>query len=312
MIGGRAQLLNMMIVARSVLSLRMSTAATAKPPLASLSAQLAKISHLSRAKAVVEWDQMVCMPGHDDTASSRGNSLAALAGVIHDMSTSHELGDMIAKAEHAAAKGEITEARDLAVVREARRDYDSETKISSELASRRALLSAAAYSKWTKARGADDYSVFADTLADCFGVVKEVAEARREDPSMDIYDVCLDEYERGMEASRIQEIFDQVETALTPLIQSVLAAPNQPSESPLQGHFPIDAQEELNRAVVVAMGFDTERGRIDTSVHPFTTSFGPADVRITSRFSETEWYQGLAGSVHECGHALVPNPSPMP
>ena len=52
------------------------------------------------------------------------------------------------------------------------------------------------------------------------------------------------------------------------------------------------------------MGFDEEHGRIDVSVHPFTSSFSPADVRITTRFSDSEFYQGLAGSIHEAGHAM--------
>ena len=52
--------------------------------------------------------------------------------------------------------------------------------------------------------------------------------------------------------------------------------------------FPIEAQEQLSKEVVNAMGFPDGR-RIDVSVHPFTTSFGPADVRITSRFREDEW-----------------------
>eukprot|EP00928_Gymnodinium_smaydae_P062914 TRINITY_DN46644_c0_g1_i1.p1 TRINITY_DN46644_c0_g1~~TRINITY_DN46644_c0_g1_i1.p1 ORF type:complete len:314 (-),score=46.81 TRINITY_DN46644_c0_g1_i1:152-994(-) len=52
------------------------------------------------------------------------------------------------------------------------------------------------------------------------------------------------------------------------------------------------------------MGFDIERGRLDVSVHPFTLASSPADVRITSRFREDEWYQGLAGTMHEAGHAI--------
>ena len=39
-------------------------------------------------------------------------------------------------------------------------------------------------------------------------------------------------------------------------------------------------------------------------MHPFTISFSSADVRITSRFRQDEWYQGLAGTVHETGHAI--------
>jgi len=125
-----------------------------------------------------------------------------------------------------------------------------------------------------------------------------------------------------MGSERIDALFAEVETALVPLIKSVLASEHQPSGDPLSPRsspengndddgdatwpalFPLRAQEALNRAVVEAMGFDFCTGRVDVSVHPFTTSFGPNDVRITSRFSEQEWYQGLAGSVHECGHAL--------
>ena len=96
-----------------------------------------------------------------------------------------------------------------------------------------------------------------------------------------------------------EELFGDVEAQLRPLIQRVLDSPHAPSELPLSdksadkpageaASFPIEAQERLSKVVVNAMGFPDGR-RIDVSVHPFTTSFGPADVRITSRFREDEW-----------------------
>ena len=39
-------------------------------------------------------------------------------------------------------------------------------------------------------------------------------------------------------------------------------------------------------------------------MHPFSSGISKHDVRITSRFREDEWYQGLAGSMHEAGHAM--------
>ena len=48
-----------------------------------------------------------------------------------------------------------------------------------------------------------------------------------------------------------------------------------------------------------------KNGRIDVSVHPFSSSMGgPSDVRITSRFRDDEFIQGLMGSLHEGGHAI--------
>ena len=107
-----------------------------------------------------------------------------------------------------------------------------------------------------------------------------------------------------MEEERIDAIFDEIEAALVPLLARVLASKEKPDVSCLEGNFSVDKQKELSHSIVTAMGFDEEHGRIDVSVHPFTTSFSPADVRITSRFSDKEWYQGLAGSVHEAGHAM--------
>ncbi|CAN0418725.1 unnamed protein product, partial [Scytosiphon promiscuus] len=54
--------------------------------------------------------------------------------------------------------------------------------------------------------------------------------------------------------------------------------------------------------------FDTSKGRLDVSVHPFTGGPSPSDVRITTRYCVCEvfnnWMEGVAGTVHEVGHAL--------
>jgi carboxypeptidase Taq len=40
------------------------------------------------------------------------------------------------------------------------------------------------------------------------------------------------------------------------------------------------------------------------SVHPSTLSMSSTEVRITSKFRNNEWYQGVAGTIHEGGHAI--------
>jgi carboxypeptidase Taq len=52
------------------------------------------------------------------------------------------------------------------------------------------------------------------------------------------------------------------------------------------------------------IGFDFERGRMDASVHPFTTSFDSSDVRVTTRYHEKWLPAALFGILHEGGHAL--------
>jgi len=262
-----------------------------------LSVKLKAIANLGRLSALAEWDQLVMMPDSESASDDRGDMLATLAAVIHERSTEAELGALIARAEAEA----LADERDLANVRLARRDFDMMTKIPAELAERKAKLASSAYASWAKARPANDFKSFSPMLAECFAVAAEVARYTRTDEA-ELYDVALNEFESGMTAARCEVLFAEVQAVLKPLIAKVLASPHQPSGAALSGSFGTEAQVALNTQIVRDLGF--EQGRIDVSVHPFTTSFSPADVRITSRFRADEWYQGLAGSIHEAGHAM--------
>ena len=102
----------------------------------------------------------------------------------------------------------------------------------------------------------------------------------------------LDEFETGMSKGWIEEIFLEIQTALVPLIVKVLASSHAPSTEPLKGKFPIEKQKEISERIVTATGWDKELGRLDVSVHPFTSLFSPSDVRITSSSSEDEGGHG--------------------
>jgi carboxypeptidase Taq len=63
--------------------------------------------------------------------------------------------------------------------------------------------------------------------------------------------------------------------------------------------------------VLKKMGYDFEAGRQDMSEHPFTTSFAPTDVRVTTRVDENNYASLLWSTIHEGGHALYEQGLPM-
>ena len=146
------------------------------------------------------------------------------------------------------------------------------------------------------------FKSFEPILRDCFETAKEIASAKRGDADTPLYTQMLDEFETGMSKERIDDVFQQIREALVPLIAMVLASPTAPSTEPLNGKFPIEKQKQIGKQIVKAIGFKDEFGRIDVSVHPFTSSSSPSDVRITSRYSEDEWNMGLIATIHEAGH----------
>jgi carboxypeptidase Taq len=52
------------------------------------------------------------------------------------------------------------------------------------------------------------------------------------------------------------------------------------------------------------VGFDFQRGRVDTTLHPFMVTVGVGDSRIALRYSSSDLSVGLYALLHEVGHAL--------
>ena len=120
-------------------------------------------------------------------------------------------------------------------------------------------------------------------------------------PYDDPYDVLLDEYERGMRASEVREIFGPSSRSSRALVDEY--ATDEKDEF-LDGPFPIATQESLSRELVERFGGSWEAFRLDRTVHPFMTMFGIGDIRLTSRYDETD-LTSLFTAMHECGHGLV-------
>ena len=282
--------------------------------------KLRTITHLNQASSVLNYDRSVFMPSADRSSVARGKQLAVLATIAHEKATDPQLGELIEESTkdlHEYMSTCSTTADNQQDLQTATRllelekkSYAKSTCIPVTLAAHKAALEASAYSAWVKAREANDFAEFAPSLRDCFDTAKQIADLQRGDnQQIGLYSQMLDEFEMGMPAERIDVLFAEVQTALVPFIAKIRASDNAPSLDALKGKnlpfkFPIDAQKTMSQKIVKAIGFDESHGRIDVSVHPFTMSLSNADVRITSRFSESEWYQGLAGSVHEAGHAM--------
>eukprot|EP00879_Flechtneria_rotunda_P015042 GHRR01015717.1.p1 GENE.GHRR01015717.1~~GHRR01015717.1.p1 ORF type:complete len:154 (+),score=56.78 GHRR01015717.1:534-995(+) len=107
-----------------------------------------------------------------------------------------------------------------------------------------------------------------------------------------------------MTYARLDQIFAEVRKDLVPLIADLRSKGTAPSETWLNGIWAVEQQAALCKEVALALGFDTNIGRLDVSVHPFTGGSHPTDVRMTTRFKEHDLTEGLTGAIHETGHAL--------
>ena len=247
---------------------------------------------VSSASSVIGWDQETYLPeaGHE----WRADQLAWLSEKAHELGTSPAWGDALLQAE---ASGDSP-----ALLAAMRRDFDRATKLPGELVAREAQASSLAKVAWADARKTSDFPSFAPHLETLLAIAREKAE--RWGYEAEAYDALLDTYERGATAAGIASIFD----VLKPRLRDIAAAAVEHSAARNAtlpgGPYPIAGQQAFNAKVAESLGFDFKAGRIDTTSHPFCTTLGPRDIRLTTRYDKNDFTSSLFGVMHEVGHGL--------
>ena len=269
---------------------------TPRDAYAALSDHGRRISALEGAATILSWDQETMMPSQGREA--RGQLLGTLAGLRHEHLAGAAFADALAAAEDEAAEGEAAQA----LLREARREHDRATKIPGELTRAMAEATSEGLASWQRARAADDFAIFRDSLARIIDLVGQKADALAEGRPR--YDALLDLYEQGSTEAQLAPLFDGLRAELAPMVQAAADCGVEVDEAPAQGQFAPEAQYALGRETAAAIGFDFEAGRLDQAAHPFCTGFAVGDVRLTWRYQEDDFRPALFGILHEMGHGL--------
>jgi len=275
------------------------TAVAAATGLRRLRDVLGEVADLERAGAVLGWDQETNMPpgGVED----RANQLATLGRLSHERFTSSEVAELLDRAAVEVA-GLPAESDDASLVRVTRRDFEQAVKVPAELVAEMARASATARPVWLEAKAGSKWSLFAPAMQVTVDLSRRLAEALgyEERP----YDALIALTEPGLTTARVEGLFGQIKAAIVPLVHAIDAHRDRVDDSVLSR--PVGERQQLAfaREVIGHLGYDFERGRLDLSAHPFSTSFGPGDVRVTTRIGPTLGDSCLLSSVHEAGHAM--------
>ena len=259
---------------------------------------LAEIDDLRRIQAVMDWDQQTYMPSGG--AEDRGNQLATLARLEHKRWTAPRLGKLLDELS-AATAGLDPDSDDACLVRVTQTHFDKKNRVPGKWVAEFAHLATVSQQAWMRARSESNFAIFQPHL-------EKVVEMRRQyaaffAPYTHVYDALLDEFEPGMKTAEVQEIFSVLRGEQVALVKAIAGQP-EVDASFLTLDYPEPAQEEFGVKIIQRFGYDFQRGRQDRAAHPFCTSFGLGDVRITTRFKTDRLATALFGTMHETGHAL--------
>jgi len=258
-----------------------------------------KLNDIDQAKSVLHWDMAVHMPAGG--AEARSEQLATLSDVSHAIITDRGIKSLL---EGAASEKNTLDAWQVANLREMKRRWQHATAVPQRLVSDLTRAGAECEMVWRKARAENDFKSFAPHLKKVVGITREIAKAKGAALGCSPYDALLDQYDPGRTSAQVDVVFKDLEAFLPEFTGQVLEKQRSQGEPlALEGSFPIETQKQLSEKVLDIVGFDRNKGRLDTSHHPFCGGY-PTDVRITTRYNENEFLSSVMAVLHESGHAM--------
>jgi carboxypeptidase Taq len=266
-----------------------------------LKTRMAGIHDLRMAQAILGWDQHTKMP--PKAGELRAEQLSTIDRFSHELFIDDEIGALLEELRP-YEEGLDSDSDEARLIRVTRHDYEKAKRVPPDLRAEMTKTGAIALAAWVEAREKSDFSIFLPHLRknvdlqhryiDCFeGLGYDSA-----------YDVLLDDFDEGLKTEAVREVFDELKRGLIPLIAEIAEHADRVDDSSLHGDFPIADQRAFALVMLERFGFDHESWRLDPTVHPFAMSAGTTDIRLTTRYDETDLGVSLFASIHEFGHGF--------
>ena len=266
---------------------------------------LDEIQSYGHAIGKLSFDMECCAP--EEGIEPAGRDMAVLGKQIHKL-THSKTYETLLRELHEDSEG-LTPVQKKAIEHLYER-WSKSKNISAKLSYEMDLASNRAYGAWLSAKKANDYSLFRDALADLIRYTR-VAIDLRDEKKATTYDTCLDDIEKGGSIAQLDAFFAALKARIVPLLNRIVTEGKPIREDFMSRPVPIPRQEAMSKYLLELEGLRKSALVLMTTEHPFTTSFGKHDVRVTTHYHEDSFISNVFTTLHEGGHALFMQNEPQ-
>ena len=263
-----------------------------------LSNEISKFNDVLNTMSILIWDSRTKMPKKG--ANSRGYQVGTLTSVARDILLAPKMRKLLEESQNETHNldDDSFEKKTLLHLNEAIIYHD---KIPEKIQVKKAELEPLAHNAWAEAREKKDFKIFQPYLEEQVNIAIEQAHCIgfKDHP----YDALMQRFEPGETVKSLKILFDELKVGLGEIL-SQTSKVEQPNKDFLFKEYPIEKQIEFSTKIAKKFGYDFERGRLDSTVHPFEISFTRNDVRITTRYYKNFINPSLFGTLHEAGHGI--------
>jgi carboxypeptidase Taq len=244
---------------------------------------------------VLNWDQETMMP--HAACCHRADQKELLAGIIHQMKSAPQYFENLER----LLPSSDNDSDESVIIKKLHRDITKARKLPTTFVQTLSRATSEAFDAWQRARSQNLWSLFEPHMKNLVVLMRQKAEYLGY--SQHPLDALLDEHEPEATTQEIYTLFSSLKTKLRLLLSDVQRSPLYERQRVI---FPSTHEEQMkiSRQAVSFIGFDWNRGRLDTSEHPFSTAFHPTDSRITIRNNSNDLLDQVMSALHEAGHGL--------
>ena len=264
-----------------------------------LSARLDEIDAYKRTLGKVPYVMECCAP--EEGLEQAGEDMSLVGRQLHKLTHAKAYQELICQLH---ADGEGLTAVQRRAVEHLYRDYARDKNIPAALAYQVDRAQNRAYGDWLKAKKSNDFSAFRDSFAALVENTRRLIDLR--DRKYDsYYNACLDDNEPGGSERQLDAFFAALKARIVPLLRRIQAEGRPIREDFLRRPCPLAQQEAMSRWLLRLEGLRESALVLMTTEHPFTETFGPRDVRVTTHYYEENFISNIFTTLHEGGHALL-------
>lgn len=265
---------------------------------------LKEVDLLSKIESKLNFDVQVNVPPQGQLLAS--DQIGYIDNKIYHLIHSSDYQNAVINAYKNIDK---YEEYDALLVKYLYEDYLKNKNVSSELSLNYLKATNKAFSSWLDCKEKSDYNSFYPQLEKVVKLTKEKILTREKQGST-IYDTILNDFEKGSSIAKLDKFFSLLKEELLPLIKKIKESKKVISSSFLFTPIAIERQKEFSKYLLKLENHSEDYLVFLTSEHPFTSSFGKGDERITTHFYENDFFSNVFSTLHEGGHALFDQNEP--
>ncbi|MBI2669072.1 carboxypeptidase M32 [Candidatus Woesearchaeota archaeon] len=251
---------------------------------------------LEGTEALLHWDKSTFLP--KKAAEQRSEQVAYISGLLHAKRTDPQFQKAVQQLRRRPKGLSFVEKR---LVEEYTKKMNKWTKIPLSHVEEFSKVAALSFKAWERAREKNDFTMFAPYLEKIVQLKKK--EAVYINPKGHPYEVLMDEFEEGMTIVKVEAVFAKLKPELMGILSKIKNSKRYKAQQPRTGNFPVETQKLITQDISRMILGENDCFCCVESVHPFTTTICPDDVRITTAYQEDPLFSFLS-TAHECGHAL--------